>query len=88
MVKPKEEAFVREHEKFLHETCLHVSWETAGNSQGPWFERTERVFLVDCGYEIKFEKEWAGSANEGTVWKSCDSFTHQSLLLLELSVIG
>lgn len=36
MVKPKEEAFVREDEKFLHETCLHGSWETAGNSQGPW----------------------------------------------------
>lgn len=30
MVKPTEEAFIREQEKFRHER------ETAGNSRGPW----------------------------------------------------
>lgn len=51
-------------------------------------EGNRKGFPVDCGYEIKFGKEWEGSANQGTVVKSCDSFTHQSLLLLVLPVIG
>lgn len=43
---------------------------------------------MDCGYGIESGAEWEGSGNQGTLLKSCNSFTHQRLLLLELPVVG